>query len=130
MKKKPTYELTGEGMIDFLQFPDLQSYTDSLSLADLNKWNDKLSGDEVHPETIRTAMAIYLRESGRDRVSLNQDQLAKLCTEFSISIGLALNIRIGHIKILTGRMKLVDSDATFTMTDAGIRHVENNLLKK
>jgi hypothetical protein len=130
MSKKEEFSLTAEGMLPFLQFSDLQSYCDSLSLKDLQEWNNRLSNkDEIHPEHIRAAMAIYLRELQTESVSLTQKEIAKICDQFSIGMSLMHNVRIGHIKITNGRLSLINDSAKFKMTDAGIKSVEAMLKK-
>lgn len=117
-------------MLPYLAFPDLQAYGESLSLEQLDEWNERLSGKTLHPEGIRAAMAIFLRELGMKEVSMTINQIKKVHEEFSISMGLLNDIRIGHIEITSGRLTLIDSNAKMRMTKAGIDHVENMIKGK
>src|SRR5438445_377432 len=125
--KKEKFEITSHGMLPFIQFADLQNYLDSLSLKELQELDNKLSKDDTHPDLIRAAMAIYVRELGVDTISLTKKEIANICTHFKISVGLMHNVRIGHIKIIKGRMLMINDTASFMLTDQGIKSVEAKL---
>lgn len=122
--KKHKFSITAYGALPYLQFPDLQAYFDSLSLKDLKLWDKKASQDEVHPDLIHAAMAIYCRELGSDSVSLTQDEIAEITDKFFIAVGLYHNVRIGQMRIVKGRMSLTNDNCSFALTDAGIKYVE------
>jgi hypothetical protein len=122
--KKHMFSITSDGMLPYLPFPDLQSYGDSLSLKELYKWDERLSGKEVDPETIRAAMCIYCKELGADNVSMNQKEIEEICTKFSIGMGLLTNVRRGILKCTEGRLTLINDSAKFAMTEKGIKSVE------
>lgn len=129
--KQERFELTSEGALPFLQFPDFQSWADSLSLKDLQRWDDILSNkkEEVHEETIRTAIGLYLMESKVDKISLIEKEIADLYNKFKIMTSLMHNVRIGHMKITTGRLSFLNDTAKFSLTEAGIKGVERMLGK-
>lgn len=112
-------------------YNNFEDFLNSHSLEDLERFSESENNndEEIFPYLAENIKAIYINEMAIDQFPDDNELLIKLFPEFLISISIFCNIKVGHIEIKSGKLTLINNNATFALTKKGIDSVEKMIKK-
>lgn len=105
---------------------DLQTLLEGITLEDLNVLSDKMEDEAIerNADTIwQIIINVYYEETGQllNHQEMSEEAINKLFGDFKISVALYINVRTGKMTIVSGRIKLSDTDnCKYSLTERGI----------
>jgi len=113
---------------------DLQELFESLGTEEMDKLAELIDKKNVNPKNAQKILdhiaVVYCAEKGISEAELTKEEMDELVNSFTMNVALYKSILEGHMQIKAGRIRLTDgTSCTFSLTDEGIRHVENMIGK-
>lgn len=116
---------------------DLQTLLDGTTLESLNNLSAIMDKEELSQSEATNVWGIIsnilYEETGTEPEmdDLTNEEINKWIDIFKTSVALYIAVRQGHMKIVSGRIKLTDGEnAKLSLTERGTSYVENKILKK